>query len=382
MKRCAVWLVLLLVLVPCMALAGAQGTRGYLMEPPREVLDHIASSFAGYTLEDYCEVYDTPEGDFGFALLKAGNERLLVGYEEKDGRMAYWLKNHGAVMQGEPKAWFSTPRKGEARYDAEGNVTLMDGLSFSVICLDEEGELYEKDVTYRWEDGGFKLVGYKDWSVFYGEVNVSDNELHFANWMEGWDFGRAKGVVQRDLRYVSFDALPKTLEQAKKELSSAPTFRSYKLRAQKVKFSGGQKYPVYTGPGESFARSGNGKGSVSTNDWIQVFGEYNGWIMIQYDISASQYRVGWIEKAALPKDAQVEYLNLSQLDDPYNTFADYACELTDDPLNSQKAIEQIPKGTEMTELMYAAFDGWSYVVVTIDGKTMCGFVPSDAPVHG
>ena len=60
----------------------------------------------------------------------------------------------------------------------------------------------------------------------------------------------------------------------------------------------------------------------------------------------------------------------------------YFCNEKDNSLNSQKAIAQIPKGTEMTELMYAAFDGWSYVVVTIDGETMCGFVPSDAPVHG
>ena len=92
MKRRAAWLVLLLLLVPCVALAGAEGTRGYLTEPPREVLDHIARSFAGYTMEDYCEIYDTPEGDFSFALLKAGDERLLVGYEEKDGKMELYAR--------------------------------------------------------------------------------------------------------------------------------------------------------------------------------------------------------------------------------------------------------------------------------------------------
>lgn len=380
MKRIAV--ILLLFLMPCAALAGVEGVPGYLTEPPREVLDHIARDFSGYTLEDYCEIDDTPVGDFGFALLKAGDERMLVGYEEKDGRMVYWLRNHGAVMQGEPKAWFSAPRRGEKRYDAEGNVTEMDGLSFSVICLDDEGELYEKDVTYRWEDGGFKLTGYKDWTVFYGEVSVEEGVLHFGNWLEGWDFGRAYGMVQRDLRYVNFDVLPKTLEQAKAELTAAPAIDSYVLKPQKVRFTGGQQYPVYTGPGEHFVRSGNGKGSVSTNDWIQVFGEYDGWIMIQYDISADQYRIGWIEKTALPRGTEVKALDLSQLEKPYNTEALYDCELTDDPVNSQKTLARIPKGTKMTELIYRAVSGWSYVVVTIDGKTMCGFVPSDAPIHG
>jgi len=188
--------------------------------------------------------------------------------------------------------------------------------------------------------------------------------------------------VQRDLRYVSFDALPKTIEQAKAELTTAPAVDSYVLVPQKVRFTGGEKYPVYTGPGEQFARSGNGKGSVSTNDWIQVFGEYDGWIMVQYDISVEQYRIGWIRKEALPKGTAVNQIDLSSLEKPYNTEAVYECTLTDDPINSKKTLAKIPKGTPMTELIYRAIDGWSYVVVTIDGSTMCGFVPSDAPIHG
>lgn len=381
MKR-FVLLLIVMLMTPSLSLAGAELSSGTLTAPPPEVLDHLTRNFSMYELEDYCEVYDTPDGDYGFALLKSGQERLLVGYEEKAGKMSYWLKNHGAVMQGKPKAWFSAPLKGEMRYDAEGNVTVLEGLSFSVICLDEEGELYEKDVGYRWEDGGFKLMSYKDWTVLYGEVTVDDGMLHFGNWLEGWDFGRAYGTVQRDLRYVDFEALPKTLEEAKAELTDAPAIDSYVLIPQKIRFIGGQKYPVYTGPGERFARSANGKGSVSTNDWIQVFGAYNGWIMIQYDISAEQYRIGWIESAALPKGVQIHTINLSAIEKPYNTKALYDCELTDDPVNSKKSIAKIPKGTKMTELIYRAINGWSYVVVTIDGKMMCGFVPSDAPIHG
>jgi len=380
MRKIALFLMMLLI--PSLALAGAELSTGTLKAPPQEVLEHLARSFSGYELEDYCEIYDTPDGDYGFALLKAGDERLLVGYEERDGRMSYWLKNHGAVMQGNTKAWFNAPLKGEQRYDAEGNDVLTDGLSFSVTCEDEEGELYEKYIGYRWEDGRFKLTGYKDWTVLYGEVEADDGVLHFKNEMEGWDFGRAYGVVQRDLRYVSFDALPKTIEQAKAELTTAPAVDSYVLVPQKVRFTGGEKYPVYTGPGEQFARSGNGKGSVSTNDWIQVFGEYDGWIMVQYDISVEQYRIGWIRKEALPKGTAVNQIDLSSLEKPYNTEAVYECTLTDDPINSKKTLAKIPKGTPMTELIYRAIDGWSYVVVTIDGSTMCGFVPSDAPIHG
>lgn len=360
----------------------AEYSPGCLMQPPSEVLDHIARSFSGYMLEDYCEINDTPDGDYGFAMLTADDERVLVGYEEKDGKMSYWLKSHGAVPQGKEEAWLGAIPKGKILYTEADEPYESDGLAFTITQLDDAGESYNRFIGYHWENGGFKLTGYHDWDEFYGGVIVDDGLLHFHNAQEGWDFGKVYGAVQRDLRYVSFSELPKTIDEARDQLSSAPDLPRGVLQTIPIKFTGGQKYPVYTGPGTQYARSGNGKGSVSTNDWIQVFGEYDGWILIQYDISASQYRIGWIEKKALPKGAQVNTLNLSQLEKRHNTVADCDCELTDDPLNGKKTIARIPKGTEMTELIHRAFDGWSYVCVTIDGEMMCGFVPSTAPIHG
>ena len=59
----------------------------------------------------------------------------------------------------------------------------------------------------------------------------------------------------------------------------------------------------------------------------------------------------------------------------------YACALTDDPYNSAMQIAWLEAGTPMLEVIYNLY-GWSYVRVTVDGKTICGFVPSDAPSHG
>ncbi|MBQ7887434.1 MAG: hypothetical protein IJ313_11150 [Clostridia bacterium] len=214
MKR---WIAAICIL--CALLCGAacaeEYSPGYLMQPPREVLDHIARSFPSYTLEDYCEVYDTPNGDYGFAMLTAGDERVLLGYEEKDGKMSYWLKNHGAVMQGEEEAWFDSRAKGTTVYDENHEIKQADGLSFSITQLDSAGETYNEYIAYHWEDGGFKLTGYKDWDGFYGEVAVDDGVLHFRNWLEGWDFGKVYGTVQRDLRYVNFANLPKSIEEAR-----------------------------------------------------------------------------------------------------------------------------------------------------------------------
>lgn len=380
---------LLLALV-CMAFGALAEEAGYapgtLMEPPQEVLNSIKSRWPAYTLEDYCEITDTPDGDYGFALLHSGTRRILVGYEEKKGKMTYWLRSDGAVMQGKPEAWFEFSPKGTIRYTEEGEPYETDGLSFGVVCLDDVGECYQKSIFYHWEDGGFKLTSYKDWDHFYGEVDVSDGELHFKNFLEGWDFGKARGTIQRDLRYVNFASLPKTIEEAKRELTHAPDLPDGAFfRPVEIKFAGGRQYPVYTGPGEQYTRSGNGKGSVSTNDWIQVFGRLGNWIMIQYDISKDRYRIGWISASALPKGAKVETFDQSfeyyALEDALNNTVLQACSLTDDPFNSRTAIAKLPAGQVITEIVYD-YEGWSYIRTVIDGQEIFGFVPSDCIDHG
>ena len=181
MKKSLLLLVLLLALLPCAALSSGEYAPGTLMQPPKEVLDHLSRSYSSYELEDYCEIHDTPGGDYGFALLKAGDERLLVGYEEKNGKMSYWLKNHGAVMQGEEEAWFDVIPKGKTLYNEKAEPYEADGLSFTITQLDDVGESYEKFIGYHWENGGFKLTRYHDWDAFYGGVTVEDGMLHFHN---------------------------------------------------------------------------------------------------------------------------------------------------------------------------------------------------------
>ena len=251
MKRGWVFFLVVCVCLCAACAVQAEYSPGCLAEPPQEVRDHIARDYAAFVLEDYCEIHGTPKGDYGFALLTKGKERLLVGYHEEKGRMVCWLKSHGAVMQGSEEAWFDAAPKGETRYTVDGTPYQTDGLSFSVTRLDDAGEMYLKSVTYHWEDGGFKLTGYWDLDAFYGGVDVANGVLHFSNQLEGWNFGNAYGTVQRDLRYVSYDALPKTIEEARKKLTQEPDIpQGGLLEARRVRFTGGQKYPVYTGPGE------------------------------------------------------------------------------------------------------------------------------------
>lgn len=358
---------------------------GTLVPTPREVLDHIARSFPTYELEDYCEICDTPKGDFGFALLTAGDERLLVGYEEKDGRMTYWLKSHGAVPQGSEEAWFSVSERGKEYINPRTDrMEVSDGLSFSVTRLDDAGESYEKGVSYRWQDGGFRLSSYGHETSI--SVFIEDGYLEF--WDFGWwrKDGTVAGTVQTDIRYVSYHTLPATIQEARESITTAPRlehdvlYSSPNIFVKEVKFAGGRNYPVYQGPGEEYGRAANGKASVSTNDWIQVFCRYNGYAMIQYDISAQLYRIGWIDEDALPEGADVDEVDL-QLTGENDTALSYACALTDDPHNGQGQLAWLEQGTPVKEVIYNLY-GWSYIRVTVDGKTLCGFVPSDAPIHG
>ena len=273
MKRVVLWVcALMMTLIASVGVAGTYSPY-FETEPPREVREHVANRWPDYEFEDYCEVRGTPKGDYGFALVHRKNERILVGYHKVDGEMKYWLKNAGAVPQGKEEAWFGVGTAGwEEETDWVGNFTgrqvYDDGLCFSVTQLDGSGESYEKMVFYRWENGMFRLNSYHKSES--SSIRVSDDKLDFIDWSNCVYCGAVQGTVQRDIRYVSFNTLPMWIDDAKEKLTTAPNLQSGDFTSQKVKFTGGQKFPVYTGPGTNYARSGNGKGLVSTNGWIEV----------------------------------------------------------------------------------------------------------------
>lgn len=196
--------------------------------------------------------------------------------------------------------------------------------------------------------------------------------LYNVGWVEGqetdvWVYG----TYQTNLRYFSFSAFPRTVKEACEKLSNPPSIPSGTLTAQKVSFSGGKKYEVYQGPGEEYGRAGNGKASVSTNDWIQVFGRENGWIMIQYDISSDHMRIGWIPEAALSSSAKVSDLQYT----PVTVRTIEQVNLTDDPLASQASVAVLPADSTVTWL--ASMGEWAYVECT-GSQLLRGFVLQEA----
>ena len=384
MKRVVLWVcALMMTLMASVCVAGAYSPY-FETEPPREVREHVANRWPDYEFEDYCEVRGTPKGDYGFALVHRKNERILVGYHKVDGEMKYWLKNAGAVPQGKEEAWFDVGTAGWIdETDWIGNFTgrqvYDDGLCFSVTQLDESGESYEKMVVYRWENGMFRLSRYRKTEV--RGIRVSDDKLDFIDWSNCVYCGAVQGAVQRDIRYVSFNALPTWIDDAKEKLTVAPNLRSGDFTSQKVKFTGGQKFPVYTGPGTNYARSGNGKGLVSTNGWIEVYGQKDGYILIQYSIDSSHYRFGWIDRNALPEGTSVPAMDFAGISADTLSEITQDTFLTDDPLCSQNKLCGLKAGQTVSWLAVLNND-WAYVLVNVNGKMMCGFVRTDCIVNG
>lgn len=384
MKRVVLWVcTLLMTLMASVCVAGTYSPY-FATEPPREVREHVASRWPDYEFEDYCEVRGTSKGDYGFALLHKQSERILVGYHRVNGEMKYWLKNAGAVPQGKEEAWFDVGTAGWIdETDWIGNFTgrqvYDDGLCFSVTQLDESGESYEKMVVYRWENGMFRLSSYH--KTEGGGIRVSDDKLDFIDWSNVVYRGAVQGAVQRDIRYVSFNALPTWIDDAKTKLTVAPNLKDGAFTAQKVKFTGGQKYPVYTGPGEDYVRSGNGKGLVSTNGWIEVYGQKDGYILIQYSIDSSHYRFGWIDRNALPEGTSVPAMDFAGISADTLSEITQDTFLTDDPLFSQNKLCGLKAGQTVSWLAVLN-DDWAYVLVNVNGKMMCGFVRTDCIVNG
>ena len=144
------------------------------------------------------------------------------------------------------------------------------------------------------------------------------------------------------------------------------------LEAHLVHFPQGKRYAVYTGPGENYERANQNKAAVSTNDWIEVFGVENGYVMIQYAITPTQRRIGYMDASALPANEAAAALEFSAV--PVVILRE--TELTDDPLGEKTPLHLLPAGAEARWL--ASLNGWAYLEWTGGDRPVRGFVSADA----
>lgn len=335
----------------------------YAGEMPLELYRNVLWYFPEYRIEDYfVEIPADNEHVYRLVLLRKLEERLLAFYRfggMGDGELVFAVKD--ALPKGEGNMRFLESQEGTVRLALES--AKANGSVDAAIEL-------------KWRDDAFHLLWYMD-HVYGEEIWVQDGRLVFAD-------GSVPVTMMTDVRCVDFEALPKTYAQAKKEPDIPPAIPMAvhpawnELRAEVKPMIAGRNHKVYMGPGERFPRSGNGKGTVSTNGWVQVFGEYNGWLMVQYHIDAGRYRIGWIKEPALQKGVYVRELSFFY-EDTQEILT--PCVLTDDPLGSGTAVIELEPGTTVRHLEFLGED-WEYVEATVDGVTYWGFVPSNCLSHG
>lgn len=334
-------------------------------ELPSELPSEVASYMKGKG-----DVLKIAYNDYGkdscwFVLAKVKNENTLYQFKQKNGTWAHEMHTNKAVPQG--KNAVNIYVACNVYDDISGK--MYNSPVLIIDQLDKESEYPAISTLYVLNNGIWKLRSLYSYTG-YEKMVFSDDRIAYYGDVESYNIkGTAYGTVQRDLRYVSLSAIPKTLKEAKKKLTEAPTLPySEELKAEKIQFTGGQKYPVYSAPSESSLRGGKGKAVVSTNGWIQVFGEEDGFLLIQYSIDADHYRFGYISAKALPKKAQVASLAF----DDRAAFVKGVTELTDDPLFSNAALLTLPAGAPVAWL--GTLGDFAYVE-TASGDWARGFVP-------
>lgn len=165
-------------------------------------------------------------------------------------------------------------------------------------------------------------------------------------------------------------AMPAKGKAADKAASHVPAIPSGAFAETPVTFHKGKTYAVYSAPNTKSLRGTGKRARVSTNDWIQVLGADGDWLLVQYDIKGSRYRIGYITKGALPEGVTVPELTLN----PAEAIVNYAVDVTDDPLLSQEKLTAVSENQRVTCL--GIMGNWSYIEGETDGKLFRGFVPT------
>ena len=365
MKR--LYIILLCALLALLYLSSAlAGSTDHL---PPEIRDYFSSSaFDGMSVLSTANGQEIGGRDACYFVLirKANRENALYQFKlNNEGSWEYAYATNIAVPQTNhhidiqiaysgnewpTDEYFNTPRLSIVQHDA--------GNEYPELCL-----------TFELSEGKWLL--HRVWSyINYDSMLIKEGSISYYRDIESAEIaGTAYGSIQRDLRYFSMSALPKTLKEAKSKLTAAPVLPAGDLTAQDIKFTGGQKYDVYSAPDKASLRGGSNKARVSTNGWIQVFGREDGWILIQYSIDKEQYRFGYISEKSLPKKAAVPDLDFARS----AVYIANDVSATDDPLYSRAGLALLQEGTAVTLLARLGDD--AYIEGQADGKTFRGFVP-------
>ena len=116
-----------------------------------------------------------------------------------------------------------------------------------------------------------------------------------------------------------------------------------------------QAYNVYMGPSADYPRAANGTAYVGANSTIRVYGKDGDSLMIGYKTSSGDFRIGYITDYTLPANISDEAAgDIASVYTPVAMHTTSKVNVTDDPVTNMKAVESLPKGTEVTFLAWVS----------------------------
>ena len=236
---------------------------------------------------------------------------------------------------------------------------------------DVDGETLLEHISVAREMDGWHISHFDDERTGM-VVSLSDDLMTFED-----EFGELGYTMRTSFknRVATFD-MAAFLQAAERARSVLPTggerIEGYVLPVPKEgSFPKNVRYDVFSAPQADSYRAANGKAMVSSNGVIEIYGETREWLMVRYEVSKSQSRIGYITSDALPLDTPVRALRFAY--QPARLMSNAV--LTDDPEHSRSALRKLAAGEEV--ILLAEMDDWAYVETTMpDGRTVRGFIPS------
>lgn len=317
---------------------------------------------SGYSVA-WCYWMPTGTPDQAYVILKHEDENKLLALEMQEGGWHTVATSTGALLQGDllPEVTMESTRYFYMSYEIPNY----------------RNELY---MFYREADGKWYLCDY-----FIDAANFSryqfvtkNDQISYALYRNNkplTDTVTVYGRYQRELQSLDLASLPRTPQEAQTMFSTQKGASMGDFPSTDVAFAKDERYPVYSGPGVDYRRAANGKAAVSTNDWIRVFGAEDNWAFIQYSISASQMRFGYIQATNIPQGTQLDPLSFSP--DLVNVLKDTT--ITDDPLGESRSVGTLHAGQANCYRLATLNEHWVYVEAVLeDGQKIRGFVaPKD-----
>ena len=303
--------------------------------------------------------------DFGLVLQsKPGMNVLCVIERDKEGIMRITARNYTMIFGDYVPIFDSTP------YQTPSENT---------VTLDIYGDDYYFDM--RKIKGVWRVTTVKNYDKMF-EASVNTDKIIYYDLYQSGDYlltdmdsdKTARGTF--DNRFAGFDItdFPKTYKEAREKLTNPPVTPTDFYTPVNLSLRAGEKYDVFAAPGRDSYRAANGKAVMSTNDWVQIFGEEDGWLLVQYDLSRDRMRFGYIDASALPRDTEVQTLRWYNLPEQ---SVKHDVHVTDDPLYSGVGIHDLKAGAHVKVL--SSFGMWYYIETTnYYGETLRGFIPKTA----